>query len=466
MADNISLINRIIAKTKALAIYCWEGVWRDPSSSMKVKILKTVNLSVRTFLDSDLQSRAAALTYSTLLAIVPAFALIFAIGRGFNLQDLLEAELYKAFPAQSQAVHAATGFVNSYLKQASQGVLVGVGIVFLLWTLISLLSQIESNFNRLWGVKQGRSLYRKVTDYTAICLLVPVMMVCSAGINIFMSSALNSIFGNSIFSPFVSVVLDCAPFVLTCVAFMLSFLLIPNTRVRFKYAAISALICGVAFQIIQILFINGQIYVAKYNAIYGTFAFLPLLLIWLQLSWLILLFGCTLTFSMQNIFHYTFTEDVNNVSPLYMRKLTVVTAAVIARRFRNHTRPVTLSELSASYDLPIRLVTDIVDRLREAGVVYFVLLGDGCEQGITPAVNLDRYTLGELIKSVDIFGCKDFVPRFGERYSKALAVVDSLAEAEYDAASRVLLIDIPVSGCEDEDCKSSETVENKKGGNV
>ena len=162
-----SKISRIVDSVRRFALYCWEGVWRDPSNHIRVKILKTLNLSVRTFLDSDLQSRAASLTYSTLLAIVPGFALLFAIGRGFNLQNLLKDELFKFFPAQSKAISTATGFVDSYLKQASQGVFVGIGIVFLLWTMISLLSQIESNFNQLWGVRQGRSIYRKVTDYTS-----------------------------------------------------------------------------------------------------------------------------------------------------------------------------------------------------------------------------------------------------------------------------------------------------------
>lgn len=313
--------------------YFWTGVWRDSSKSLKVRTLKIINLSIRTFLDSDLQSRAAALTYRTLLAIVPAFALLFAIGRGFNLQDLLQSQLYKLFPSQHQAMSTAMSFVDSYLKEASEGVFVGVGIVFLLWTLISLLSHIEDSFNTLWGIKQSRSLYRKITDYTSICLLVPILMVCAAGINIFMSTMFDSLFGGADKYPFISILLDCAPFLLTCVAFTLSYLLIPNTSVNLKYASISGLISGVAFQIIQLLFISGQVYVAKYNAIYGSFAFLPLLLIWLQISWLILLFGCTLTFSMQNIFHFTFTEDMNNISPLYMRRLTVATAAVIASRF-------------------------------------------------------------------------------------------------------------------------------------
>lgn len=435
--------NRIHDRVITLAMYCWSGVWRDSSRSLKVKIIKIVNLSVRTFMDSDLQTQAAALTYRTLLAIVPAFALLFAIGRGFGLQDLIQTQLYKFFPSQHKAMSTAISFVDSYLSQASQGLFVGVGIVFLLWTLISLLSYIEDSFNMLWGVRQGRTWYRKITDYTAICLLVPVLMVCSAGINIFMSTMFDTLLGGADRFPVISVLLDCAPFVLTCIAFTLSFLLIPNTEVNLKYAGVAGLISGIAFQVIQMLFISGQVYVAKYNAIYGSFAFLPLLLIWLQISWLILLFGCTLTFSMQNIFHFTFTESVEDVSPLYMRKLTVAAAAIVVDRFRKGDTPMTVGQISSHYGLPIRLLNDIIERLHSAGIVYYVML-EKERKGIAPAINTDTYTIGQLLEEVDLQGRRDFVPEFGSRYRKVDEIVDAIAAEEYSIASKVLLNRIPV----------------------
>ncbi len=438
-----SIYKRTYDRIYRLVIYCWSGVWRDPSKSLKVKIIKILNLSVRTFLDSELQNRAAALTFRTLLAIVPAFALLFAIGRGFNLQDLLQSQLYQFFPAQHKAFSTAFSFVDSYLKQSAQGVFVGVGIVFLLWTLISLLSHIEDNFNRVWGVKQGRTFYRKITDYTAVCLLIPILMLCSAGINIFMSTMFDTLFGHSVNSPVISFILDCAPFLLTCVAFTLSFMIIPNTKVNLKYASISGIICGIAFQIIQLLFISGQVYVAKYNAIYGSFAFLPLLLIWLQISWLILLFGCTLTYSMQNIFHFTFTERMDNVSPQYMRKLILATAAVIAVRFARGLRPCTVGELSAKYGLPIRMVTDIVDKLHTAGVVFFVVLPDEAE-GVAPAFNVETYTVRQLMETMNAEGDKGFVPEFDRRYKSINRIMEKLAREEYSVASDILLKDLEV----------------------
>lgn len=439
----ISKLKHIYNKCVKFALYCWEGVWQDSSDSLKVRSVKVLNISVRTFMDSDLQSRAASLTYSTLLAIVPAFALLFAIGRGFNLQDLIVNELYKFFPAQHQAMATAITFVDSYLKQASQGVFVGIGIVFLLWTLISLLSNIENEFNNLWGVKQGRTLYRKVTDYTAICLLVPILMVCAAGINVFMSTMFDVLFGDLAHSAGISFILDCAPFLLVCLAFTLSYLLIPNTTVNLKYAAISGVISGIAFQVVQILFVNGTVYVTKYNAIYGSFAFLPLLLIWLQISWLILLFGCTLTFAMQNIFHSTFTAHITDVAPSYMRKLTVATAAVIATRFRTGQTPATIGEISQCYGLPIRILGNIVERMHKAGVIYYVELKDE-KQGIAPAVDLHTFTIGDLLKAVDHEAHHDFVPEFDNRYTKLIEVMDAITNDEYKLSSKFLIADIPI----------------------
>ena len=157
--------------------YGSSGVWTERANTMKVKLIKTINLSVRSFLSADIQSQACAMTYRTVLAIVPALAMLFALGRGFGLQKLIENELYSIFHAQHEAISHMMSYVDSYLKQASEGVFVGIGILFLLWTLISLVSNVEDSFNSIWGVKNGRSMWRKVTDYTSMLLILPVLLI-------------------------------------------------------------------------------------------------------------------------------------------------------------------------------------------------------------------------------------------------------------------------------------------------
>lgn len=274
-----------------------------------------------------------------LLAIVPALALLFAIGRGFGFQNILTTQLFGYFPSQQKALEAAFRFVDAYLAQASEGIFVGVGILFLLWTLISLVSSVEDAFNKIWGVKYGRSLWRKITDYTAIFLILPVLMICSSGLSIFMSTTLQEAVPLKFMSPAISVILDCATIVLTWLFFTGVYMLIPNTTVKFKNALMSGILAGVAFQVLQWLFVTGQLYVSKYNAIYGGFAFLPLLLIWMQLVWVICLSGAVLCYSSQNIFRFSFTSEVTDISALYRRKITLAIMAVVAKRFKMGLQP-------------------------------------------------------------------------------------------------------------------------------
>lgn len=378
-----------------------------------------------------------------MLALVPALALLFAISRGFGFQDMVQNELYVYFPAQQKAISTATSFVDSYLQQSSQGLFVGIGIVMLLWTLISLLSNIEDAFNSIWGIKKARSLPQKVTDYIAICLMVPVLMICSSGASIFMSTIVQDNLNLPFLTPVINNLLELAPLVMAWLAFTLSYFLIPNIKVSFKYAAIAGAVCAIAFQILQLLFVNGQIYVTKYNAIYGSFAFLPLMLIWLQLSWLILLTGCVLTYSLQNVFAYNYMGDISDVSQSYRREVELVITALVFRRFRRGRTPYTLYDLSKHYDLPMKLVNHSVEALRKAGIIYIVS-EDKERVGIAPAVEIGRLSVGELMRRLDAEGNSDFIPGFSEMYAPLLGRFRKTMSAAYTSAETLSICDLPL----------------------
>lgn len=437
----ISFINRAYTKTKKWINYCVSGVWRDPRDTVFTRTIKTVNLSIRSFLDRELQVRAMALTYSTVLAIVPGFALLFAIGRGFGFQNLLHDDILNFFPAQKTAVETAFSFVDSYLSEASQGIFIGVGIVVLLWTLISLMSNIGEAFNNIWDIKRDRSIYQKFTDYIAICLLVPILMICSSGISIFISTTLEEGLHLKFLTPLINTAIEISPFIMVFAAFTFSFFLIPNTKVRFKYAAIAGAICAIMFQVLQLLFLNGQIYVSKYNAIYGSFAFLPLLLIWLELSWLILLFGCALCYSLQNVFVYNYEGNLSDISELYTRKITVVVMSIIMTTHLRGKKPITRNEISVDYGLPIRLVSRSVEKLHDCGIIYFVLLSPD-EIGLAPAIDCDTYTMAELFKTLDSQGHDSFIPNFSRRFATTLQATDDFISKIDQSMPDMLLKDL------------------------
>lgn len=449
MAENKdNKVTKFFKRIAAFFSYCSSGVWEDTRPIFKVRLIKVLNLSVKSFFDRDLQTKSASLTFSTVLAIVPAFALLFAIGRGFGFQNLLEEQLFMNFPAQKSFITFALKFVDSYLTEASQGVFVGVGLIFLLYTLISLLYDIETAFNQIWDIKKERSLYQKITDYIAICLLVPVMMICSSGVSIFMSSTLQSSTHFAFLTPLVNVALEASPFILAFLAFTISFCLLPNTKVKVKYAASAGAICAVMFQVLQMLFLSGQLYVSKYNAIYGSFSFLPLLLIWLQFSWIILLFGCALCYSFQNIFTFNFLDNIVPPSQNLERKVTLIIMGAISQRFHAGLSPLTLQEISFGYQLPIRMVNRISERLRQADLVNLVS-NDPDNTALAPALETEELTVGNVLKKIDKVGNNDFIPGFKSLYSSTIKDIDEWMGKCFDELENIHLNEIPLPEIKD-----------------
>lgn len=425
--------------------YMSEGVWRDTRRDWRINVIKTLNLTIRSFLDSDLQSRACALTYRTVLAIVPALALLFAICRGFGFANLLQNQLYSLVPSQHQALEVAMKFVDSYLSQASEGIFVGVGILFLLWTLISLLSSVEDDFNRIWQVRNGRSMWRKVTDYLAIFLVLPVLLICSGGITIVMSTALKKLVIFDFLGPVVNVLMDLLALVLTWLFFAGAYSLIPNAKVKFVNAFIAGALVGTSIQVIQWLFITGQMYVTKYNAIYGSFSFLPLMLIWLQLTWLATLTGALVCYASQNIGRFSFYRNVENISQEYDMRVTMAVLAVIVKRFAAGRKALTCISLAEDYRLPENIVRSAVLRLNAVGLVAFEESdGDTGMHPLIPAVDIARITVADTIYRLRHRGDSDFIPGFDEHYSAVDAIADSIDKAIASVAAETRLADIDI----------------------
>lgn len=429
----------------ALWRYASNGVWRDTRSNWRINFLKTINITVRSFLDTDLQSQACALTYRTVLAIVPALALVFAICRGFGFQNLLQDQLYSLIPSQHQAMEMALKFVDSYLSQASEGIFVGVGILFLLWTLISLLGSVEDSFNQIWRVREGRTIWRKVTDYLAIFLILPVLMICAGGITIMMSSTLQKIAIFNFMGPMVRLLIDALGLVLTWLFFAGAYMLIPNAKVKFVNAFVAGAMVGTTFHVIQWLFMTGQMYVTKYNAIYGSFSFLPLVLIWLQLSWLTTLIGSLVCYASQNIGQFAFFENVENISQSYRRRVTVAVMTLIVKRFEMGRKPLTIVGISKGYDLPENLVRLIAIKLHDIGLVAFEEAeGDLGYHPLLPALDINKITVGETLRRLDQYGDSDFIPDFNDKYGTINTILSSVEDAMTDSSDKILLSKIEI----------------------
>jgi membrane protein len=269
---------------------------------MKLRqIYRTLELTIRFFTAKRVMTQASALTYSTLLAIVPMLAVIFAIARGFGYNKYIEIWFRDALSSQPQVADILTDFVNSYLIHTQSGIFLGVGLIFMLYTVLMLVNNVEETFNQIWQVNNSRPIMRSLTNYLAMFFLFPIIIVVSMGLSIFMATIANKVEGLVLLGPAVSRLLDFSPYLLLSVLFILLYVYMPNTDVKFKSAIVPGILSGVAMQLLQLFYIHSQIWVTGYNAIYGSFAALPLFMLWLQISWTICLFGAQLTYTNQNM---------------------------------------------------------------------------------------------------------------------------------------------------------------------
>ena len=336
-------------------------------------IIKTIYLCINRFTKDRLVNKASALTYSTLLAIVPILAILFAIARGFGFDNLMESQVRMGFGGHNQTTEVILQFVNSYLSQTKSGIFIGVGLIMLLWTVINLISSIEITFNRIWEIKKARSMYRKITDYFSMFLLMPILIVISGGLSIFMSTSLKYIEDFVLLAPILKFLIRLIPFVLTWFMFTGLYIYMPNTKVRFKPALISGILAGTAHQAFQFLYISGQLWVSRYNAIYGSFAALPLFLLWLQISWTICLFGAELTYAGQNIRNFSFDKDTKNISRRFRDFVSILIMSLIAKRFEENIKPYTAEEMSEECQIPIRLTHQVLYELLEINLLHEVV---------------------------------------------------------------------------------------------
>jgi len=404
------MIDRIKANIKRILKFLSYDIWRvdeSSTSSLRLSIYNLVKSFILTYRNMDiyhLNVRAGSLTYSTLLSIVPLLAVLFAIARGFGFQNIVQSELFRYFEGQKDILEKAMVFVDKSLEYASGGLFLGIGIVMLLYTVVSLMSGIESNFNRIWRVKEGRSYYRQFTDYIALFLITPVFLVCNAGLTIFLNSSLEYSYIGFFMSPVVKIL----PYVITVLLFTFIYIYIPNTKVKFWSAFVGGIFAGIAFQVFQNIYINGQIWISKYNAIYGSFAALPLLLLWLQLSWFICLLGVELSFSHQNVKKFSFEREIKNISRRYKDFLVLLISTLIVKRFEIGGSPYTADELSENYKIPTQLTSDTLFFLNKIGLIIPTPTKDNYVSAYIPAIDINKITVNYLFERADLYGSEDF----------------------------------------------------------
>ena len=279
------------------------------------KIYHKLYLTIRFFTEKRVMAQASALTYSTLLAIVPILAVVFAIARGLGYNKYIEVWFREVLASQPQVADVIVSFVNSYLIHTRSGIFLGVGLIFMLYTVLMLVNNVEETFNQIWQVNNSRPIIRSFVNYLAMFFLLPIIIVISTGFSIFMETVADKMDDFVILEPIVHKLFSFFPYMLMSLIFIVIYVYLPNTKVRFSCAIVPGILAGIAMHLLQIAYINSQVWVTGYNAIYGSFAALPLFMLWLQISWAICLFGAQLTYTNQNLNRFGFNLEPIDIHP-------------------------------------------------------------------------------------------------------------------------------------------------------
>lgn len=394
-------------------------------------IIRTIILAGKGFSNNELVTKASSLTYFSLFALVPLLGLILGIAKGFGFQQVIEEQLIRSMPGHTEVLDFLFSFVESILQVAGSGLIVGVGLIFIIWAAWAILNNIETAFNKIWQIAKGRNFFRKFTDYMALLLIIPILLVLSSGISIFLKTALEKSPFLAAVSPLVNFLMKLLPFFISWLLFTLLYILAPNTKVRFKNAAISGLIVGTAFQIFQYIYIGGQLWVNRYNAIYGSFAAFPLLLLWLQLAWIMVLFGAEITFASQNIQNFFFEKEIKNISDRYSYFTTLMITAIICKRFEKGEAPLSALDISTMHHIPSRLTQRTLNLLVEMNIINQTLDAED-KRTITyqPAMDINHITVGMVLKTKFNFGTEDFKMdiqgHFNPHWNAVLAIENEL----------------------------------------
>jgi membrane protein len=368
-----------------------------------IRFLRILLLTLRGFTKSQIQQGASALTYYSLLAIVPVLALLIGVARAFLFEHTLETWLIEHFREQQAMLREIFKFANTSLEHAHGGLIAGAGVAILVWSSIKILMYIERAMNQIWEVKKGRVLARQFTDYLAMAFLAPVIILIASGLVGYLSALLQVIHNKTLLAPFVTVLayaLSAISFLLISVLFIFLYIFMPNTRIKFVPAIIAGIFTGVVYQFLQWLYFYFQIGVSSYNAIYGTFAALPLFLVWVHLSWVVTLLGAKLCFAIQNVDAYEFISE-NEALSHKTRSITALRIThLCVKQFANEKPPLTGIEISNELSIPLLLTKQMLHELVIAEVLTEIKREDQ-EEAFQPARNIERLTIKHVLDMIN-----------------------------------------------------------------
>jgi len=399
---------------KTITNFIKEDIWTvsetklTPAQLLGVNILKTLLLSLQGFKRDLCPLRASALTLYTLLSIVPVIALLFGVAKGFGFEKKLEQQLLDQASDQDTMMLQLIEFAQNMLSSTKGGVVAGIGIVVLFWTVIKVISNIEESFNHIWKVKQNRPLGRKLSDYLSLMMLAPVLLIASSSITVFVKTKITWLveviqlpaFGTKV----VLYAMSFSPLVIMALLFTFIFVFMPNKEIKLKAGVIAGIVTAVMFQTLQWVYLTLQIGASSYNAIYGSFAALPLFLIWLQMAWVVVLIGCEISFFVHNFDNYQHNEKFSNLSLALKKSIALQVSHLIVKQFIKGETALSAEKISIELNFPVSVVQRTLRGLLDAKLIVTLNVLENEDSIYQPARDINFISNATVIDALESSG--------------------------------------------------------------
>lgn len=400
-------------------------------------------IAIKEFVNDKCAEKASALTYFSMLSLVPVIAMIVAIAKAFGIRELMEKELAKYFSGQEAILENVLPYAEKMLTGTSGGIVTGISIVFLIFTVIRLLMNIEAAFNDMWEIKKSRRWERKVSDYVAVILLGPVLLIVASSATLFVKDTIQEAINQMEFlgqlRSGIIFLLKLLPYTILWLLLFGIYLIFPNTRVKFWPALFAGIVAGTLYQLNQQAFISLQFAFARYDAIYGSIAFLPLFLIWLQISWLIVLFGAEICYGVQYIDQWEMNSEKLKVSLNHRRKLTLLLLYRVVKKFEEASGPLLLNELAGTVNIPRKYIVDICYDLEKSGLITRV---DSDDIAYQPSFDIHKMDMYTVLSKYESEGMEDFDPRKSKAFQNIENALEEIEGKWKKSESNVLIKDL------------------------
>ncbi|MEQ9426460.1 MAG: YihY/virulence factor BrkB family protein [Cyclobacteriaceae bacterium] len=410
------------------------------------KIIRVVLLALKGFQRDDVAIQASALTFLSTLSVVPILAMAFGVAKGFGFEKTLKEYVIKSFAGQEEVMTTSFDYAQKMLDSTKGGLIAGIGLLVLFYSVMRLLHNVEIAFDKIWEIKKHRSFVRKLTDYLSIILVAPILVLLSSSATVFISTQIvyltDQISLLGAIQPLILFGIKLIPYTLIWILFTLTYMIMPNTRVTLKSGLIAGIIAGTVYQLTQWGYINFQVGVSKYNAIYGSFAALPLFLIWMQLSWLIVLLGAEISFAHQNVDKYQFDNETLQISPRHKKIIALLIVKKVIHHFETGDTALNLDTIARQIEIPVRFVKQIVDELLDAKILSEVNRGADTDPGYQPAIDIHKINIQMVIDKLESRGLDNILAIKSDELDKITTTLNDIDQEIMHSKSNKKLLEV------------------------